>query len=134
MTSEISLARLYALRVFYLVMAVGLGIVDWPEVIHHANGPILGLQTARSLLAGIGLLSLLGLYSPLKMLPLLIFEVTWKIIFLAFYALPLWLAGDVDPASLANIQAVLVVVVFIPMIPWRYVFRTYLACPGERWA
>jgi hypothetical protein len=133
MTTEISLVRLYALRSFYLVMAVGLGMFVWPDVIHHANEPLLAPTTAHSLLAGIGTLAVLGLRYPLRMLPLLIFEVTWKLIFLVFYALPLWRSGDVDAASLANIQAVLVVILFIPTIPWRYVMATYVIGTSERW-
>jgi len=133
MTTDISLARLYALRAGYLLLAVGLGIYDWPEVIHHALGPTLGGATSNSLLAGIGAAAILGLRYPLKMLPLLIFEVTWKAIFLAFYALPLWRADQVDAASLANIQAVLFVIVLIPLIPWRYAIATYVTGPSERW-
>jgi len=133
MTTEISLFRLYALRGFYLFMAVGLGIFIWPDVIHHANEPLLAPTTAHSLLAAIGALAVLGLRYPLRMLPLLIFEVTWKAIFLVFYALPLWLSGEVDAASLDNIQAVMVVILFIPTIPWRYVVATYVMGSGERW-
>jgi len=131
--TELPLWRLHALRACYLIMAVGLGVFVWPVVISHLAAPLLGGATANSLLAGIGALSILGLFHPLRMLPLLLFEVTWKAIFLAFYALPLWRSGSVDEASLANIQAVLVVVIFLPLIPWRHVWATYLASPAERW-
>ena len=133
MAIEISLGRLHALRVFYLVLAVGLGIVVWPAVVDHAPSPLGGSATAQSLLAAIGALAILGLRYPLGMLPLLIFEVTWKAIYLAFYALPLWMAGQVDAASMDNIQSVLVVVLFAPLIPWRYAVATYLTGPPERW-
>ncbi|SRR5579859_74997 len=126
MSTELSVPRLYALRFFYLVVAVGLAIVVWPNVVSHDIGPLTGAATANSLLAAIGLLALLGLRHPVKMLPLLVFEVVWKAIYLAFYALPLWRGGQLDEASLANIQSVLVVVLFVPMIPWRHVVKTYL--------
>jgi len=32
-----------------------------------------------------------------------------------------------------DIKAVLWVVIFIPLIPWRYVFANYLVKHGERW-
>jgi len=126
MNTELSRRRLHALRFFYLVLAVGLAIFDWPQVVSHAQGPLTGAAAANSLLAAISLLSLLGLRHPVRMLPLLVFEVVWKVIYLAFYALPLWRAGQLDEASLANIHSVLVIVLFVPLIPWRYVVRTYI--------
>jgi len=126
MNTELSRPRLHALRFFYLVLAVGLAIFDWPQVIRHAEGPLTGAAAANSLLAAIGLLSLLGLRHPLRMLPLLVFEVVWKAIYLAFYALPLWRTGQLDETSLANVHSVLVIVLFIPLIPWRYVIKTYV--------
>ena len=36
-TREVSLFRLYTLRVAYLIMAAGLGAFIWPDVIHHTN-------------------------------------------------------------------------------------------------
>lgn len=34
--TEVSLARLYALRVGYLLLAVGLAVTMWPIVINHS--------------------------------------------------------------------------------------------------
>lgn len=129
----ISPLRLNLLRAFYLLMAVGLGITIWPSIVDHGLEPALSGPTARSLLAAIGALALLGLRYPLKMLPLLIFELLWKVIFLLSFALPLWRAGQIDPDSLANIQACLMVVILLPILPWRHVLSTYFAAPGERW-
>src|SRR5215469_1728945 len=36
-TSEVSLFRLYSLRLAYFIMAAGLGVYIWPHVIHHSN-------------------------------------------------------------------------------------------------
>ena len=79
-TRELSLFRLYTLRVAYFVMAAGLGAFIWPNVIHHTNefAAAHGIQVA--LLAGLGLTSALGLRYPLQMLPILLFELTWKAI------------------------------------------------------
>lgn len=129
----ISPLRLNLLRAFYLLMAVGLGVTIWPSVVDHGLEPALSGPTTRSLLAALGALSLLGLRYPLKMLPLLIFEMLWKAIFLISFALPLWRAGQIDPGSLANIQACLMVVILLPIIPWRHLAATYFAAPGERW-
>lgn len=131
---EPSLIRLYSLRSGYLLMAVGLGVTVWPSVLDHGLVHEVYPSVARSLLACIGALSLLGLRYPVQMLPLMLFELGWKAIYLISYALPLWQADAVDEDSLANIQACLMVVIFIPLIPWRYVWGTYVVKRSERWA
>jgi hypothetical protein len=131
--SEVSLFRLYTLRASYLVLAVGLGVFIWPTVIHHTNelAAIKGVQIA--LLAGLGATAALGLRYPVKMLPLLLFEMVWKTIYLIAFALPLWSAHQITAAAAEDIQACLMVVIFIPLIPWRYVFAHYVLKPGDRW-
>jgi len=54
-TREVSLFRLYTLRVAYLIMSAGLGVFIWPNVIHRTNefAATHGIQVA--LLAGLGL-------------------------------------------------------------------------------
>jgi hypothetical protein len=132
-TREVSLFRLYTLRVAYLIMSAGLGAFIWPNVIHHTNefAATHGIQVA--LLAGLGLTAALGLRYPLKMLPILLFELTWKAIYLIAFALPLGSAHQINDATAEDIKAVLMVVIFIPLIPWRYVFENYFLKHGDRW-
>ena len=132
-TCEVSLFRLYTLRVAYLIMAAGLGAFIWPNVIHHTNefAAAHGIQVA--LLAGLGLTAALGLRYPLKMLPILLFELTWKAIYLIAFALPLWSAHQINDATAEDIKAVLMVVILIPLIPWPYVFAHYVLKHGDRW-
>jgi len=132
-TPDVSLFRLYTLRVAYLIMSVGLAAFIWPSVIHHTNefAAAHGIQVA--LLAGLGLTAALGLRYPLKMLPVLLFELTWKAIYLIAFALPLWSAHQIDNATAEDIRSVLMVVIFIPLIPWRYVFAHYVLKRGDRW-
>ena len=130
---EVSLFRLYTLRAAYLVMAAGLGVFVWPAVIHHTSafGAAHGVQVA--LLAGLGATAALGIRYPVQMLPVLLFEMVWKAIYLAAFALPLWSAHQITAAVAEDIKAVLMVVIFIPLIPWRYVFAHYVLKPGDRW-
>jgi hypothetical protein len=133
LTPQVSLFRLYTLRVAYFIMAAGLGTFIWPTVLHHSNelGIARGIQFA--LLAGLGLTAALGIRYPLKMLPILIFELTWKAIYLLAFALPLWKANQIDAATADDIKSVLMVVIFLPLIPWKYVFRHYVLQRGDRW-
>ena len=130
---ELSLFRLYALRVFYFVMAGGLGVYIWPAVIHHTSEFAARRGTQVALLAGLGATAALGLRYPVQMLPILLFEVIWKAIYLIAFALPLWSAHQIDAAVAEDVKAVLMVVIFIPLVPWRYVFAHYVLKPGDRW-
>ena len=132
-TREVSLFRLYTLRVAYLIMAAGLGAFIWPNVIHHTNefAAAHGIQVA--LLAGLGLTAALGLRYPLKMLPVLLFELTWMAIYLMAFALPLWTAHEINDSTAEDIKAVLMVVILIPLIPWPYVFAHHVLKHGDRW-
>jgi hypothetical protein len=130
---EVSLVRLYTLRICYLILAVGLGLYMWPSVIHHTADLAITHGIQFSLLAGLGLTAVLGLRYPVQMLPLLLFELIWKTIYLLAFALPLWSAHQVTAAAAEDIRACLMVVIFIPLIPWRYVARHYIMQPGNRW-
>jgi len=114
-------------------MAAGLGAFIWPDVIHHTNefAAARGIQVA--LLAGLGATAALGLRYPVKMLPVLLFELTWKAIYLVAFAWPLWSAHQINQATAEDIKSVLMVVILIPLIPWRYVFAHYVVEPGDRW-
>jgi hypothetical protein len=114
-------------------MSAGLGAFIWPNVIHHTNEFATTHGVQVSLLAGVGLTAALGLRYPLKMLPILLFELTWKAIYLIAFALPLWSAHQINDATAQDIQSVLMVDIFIPLIPWRYVFENYLMRHGDRW-
>jgi hypothetical protein len=98
----VSLFGLYRLRAAYALLVVGLGTSVWPALFHHESWPLTlspwnGIGT--STVAALPLLSLLGLRYPLKMLPLLFFEITWKTIWLLFVALPLWTSHAVIDAA-----------------------------------
>src|SRR5215467_10084189 len=123
---ELSLFRLYTLRAAYFVMAAGLGTFIWPAVIRHTNEFAITRGIQIALLAGLGASAALGLRYPVQMLPVLLFEFTWKAIYLLAFALPLWSAHQINPATADDIKSVLMVVILVPLIPWRYVFSHYV--------
>jgi hypothetical protein len=127
------LIRLYTLRAAYLILALGLGAYIWPAVIHHTASFAVTGGVRHSLLAGLGAAAVLGLRYPVRMLPLLLFEMIWKAIYLIAFAVPLWSSGQISAAAAEDIQACLMVVIFVPLIPWRYVLTEYVLKPGDRW-
>src|SRR5690242_16760290 len=94
--SEISIYRLYLLRAAYLLIVVGLAFMIWPGILsHEANLPHLN-GVVRSLLGAVCLLSIIGIFHPLKMLPLLLFEFVWKSIWLIAFWSPARSAGTLN--------------------------------------
>ena len=129
--TEVSLARLYVLRAMYLLLVIGGGIVFLPQLIGHetsARGVI------PSMLGGVWLLACFGLRYPLQMLPILLFELVWKTIWLIDYGLPQWRAGVNTAVFTEDFKAIAFApVLLILIVPWGYVFRHYLKKPGARW-
>ena len=131
--TEVSLFRLYLLRALYLLIAVGLAFTIWPQLLHHPTPWPLWHGVGCSLLGTMAILAAVGLRYPLKMLPVLFFELIWKSIWLILVALPLWSSGQMDADNLETTQNCLMGVIVPLVIPWRYVFANYLNMRGDRW-
>jgi hypothetical protein len=130
---EVSAIRLWVMRAMYLFMAVGIGNMIWPLIIDHSSTLPRMTGVAWALLGTIGLLAVIGLRYPLRMIPLLLFELTWKVIWLAAFAAPRWLDGTVDAAMQTSIIETGVGLILLFVIPWRYVWANYVARPGDPW-
>lgn len=132
--SEVSTWRLALLRGMYLLMAVGLGITVWPWIIAPSD-PVANQGTViRALLGALAVGSLWGLRYPLKMLPLLLFELLWKLIWVVAFALRMWLATGLDGYASQTLFACMLGVVLVPLVmPWGYVFKHYIRAAAEPW-
>lgn len=130
---EVSTARLYALRGVYLLIAAGLGATIWPLLLDPARTPDHMRGVVWAMLAAVSLLALLGIRYPLKMLPVLFFELTWKTLWLLLVALPLWRSGQLDAASAETIRDCIPMVILLAVIPWPWVLRHYLRAPADPW-
>jgi hypothetical protein len=124
--------RLNVMRVGYLVMGVGLAVTKWPELVHHEPWELMR-GTVVTMLVTMSVLALLGLRYPQRMLPILLFEVGWKLAWLGLVAAPLWADNNLTGATREQTGAVLWVVIIIVVIPWRHVIRQFVLAPGERW-
>jgi hypothetical protein len=130
----VSPLRLYVMRAMYLLIAVGLAIMIWPLLllatpeVEHMRGVV------WSLLGAVGLLAVLGIRYPLQMLPLLLFELVWKTIWILAIGLPLRLAGELEGGNAQTwIDCVSGVVLCLVAIPWGYVFDRYVRRAGDPW-
>lgn len=127
---EVSLFRLYVLRAMYGVLVVGLGAMIVPVILNHE---LTSRGVIPSLLGAVWLLAFLGLRYPLAMLPLLLFELAWKAIWMLAYGLPQWSAGRYPPTFAEDSFNIAFGAVLLFVIPWGYVWRHYVQRPGARW-
>ena len=131
---ELSTTRLNVLRATYLVIALAMGAQIWPLILNHPANVEHMRGVTRAFLGALTLLSLLGARYPVKMLPLMLFELAWKTIWVAAFGVPLWLTHQLDSATAETMQACLMGVVLVPLVlPWGYVIRHYFREPGDRW-
>lgn len=130
--AELSLARLHLMRAGYLLMGVGLVLVKWP-LLPDAHTLPLYEGVTLCLLVAMSLLAFLGLRYPVRLLPVLLFESAWKLLWLSLVALPKAAAGSLDVATTDTVFSCFLVVLIIVVIPWRYMWRTYVRAPGDRW-
>lgn len=132
--TEVSLFRLYLMRAYYLVIVVGLTLTQWTAIISHQSSMSHMRGVVACMLGAVAVLSALGIRYPLKMIPVLLFELVWKTIWLLAFALPLYNAGQLDAAHSESVFDCLLGVILTPLvIPWKYVWKQYIVMPAERW-
>src|SRR5580698_1317526 len=91
--------HLYLLRLVYVLMFFVLGKTSWTHVLTHQgawepqNAMAWCVWTAFATLAGI------GIFRPLKMLPILLLEIFYKVLWLILVAYPLWSKGALQGSS-----------------------------------
>ena len=132
--TEVSTFRLYALRAMYAFMAMELALTRWPEILNPPPGLSNAGTVVGMFLGALSLLAVVGIRYPVKMLPLLFFELLWKVMWVVGWGFPLWSAQQLTPESERTLVSCLVGVVLVPLaVSWGHVFRQYVRAPGDRW-
>ncbi|MEO0419987.1 MAG: hypothetical protein AAF249_14070 [Pseudomonadota bacterium] len=125
--------RVVALRVVYLLIILGLSSFVWQQLLFEAAELATMTGVAKAMMAALVILCLFGLRYPLDMLPVLIFELLWKMIWMLLIALPAWL-GDRWTDSLQTLFFECVgVVIPLVLIPWRYAWARWVTRSSEAW-
>jgi hypothetical protein len=129
----LSTRRLNVLRFGYAFLGVGLAIVKWPVLIQDARSLPVMEGVVTCLLTAMSLLAFLGLRYPVRMLPILLFEVTWKVIWVAAVAIPHLVSDDLNAEGREVLFSCSFLVIIIAVIPWRYTWKRYVRTPGDAW-
>ena len=119
------------LRLFYFLMAAFVGTDAWRALLTH-QGPWDHVRAvAWCAWAAYPTLSVLGLIHPLRMLPIILFVIFYKTLWLAVVAYPLWHAGTLASSPANEMAHVFIwIFVLIAVVPWGYVWRTFVRWPN----
>jgi len=127
-----STLRLTLLRGCYAVLVVGLSLRYGPVFVDGLHNLPRMDGVVVALLSTMGILAVAGLFSPIRMLPLLVFEIGWKLLWVITVALPKGVDGVLDQDTLATLFNCAVALPFVAIVPWRFVFATYVGST-EAW-
>jgi hypothetical protein len=124
--------QIHLLRLLFVLVIVFVGSDSWSAIFNH-QGPWDHVKAvAVCVWAAYSTLSILGLINPLRMLPIVLFEIFYKSIWLVIVAYPLWstnsLAGS--PAE-AMTHAFLWLPLPLLAVPWGYTIKTYFRFPPK---
>ncbi|MGH9933333.1 MAG: hypothetical protein ACREA9_29465 [Pyrinomonadaceae bacterium] len=119
--------NIYLLRLLYFLMFAFVGFDSWKTIITH-QGPWDHVRAvAWCVWAAYTTLSVLGLIHPLKMLPIVLFMIFYKTLWLIVVAYPLWRANALAGSPADEMAHVFIGAPFVALIvPWKYVFQNYV--------
>jgi hypothetical protein len=119
--------NIYLLRLLYFLMFVGVAFEAWGTIINHQGPWDHTRAVAWCVWAAYPTLSIFGLLRPLKWLPIVIFMIFYKTLWVVVVAYPLWRAGALAGSPAEEMAHVFVWAPVIALIvPWVYVFKNYV--------
>ena len=130
MEKEIGKVRLYGMRIVFFLTFIGLAPNTWQELLSPDKtwDPFYGV--AVSFWAALSVLAVVGMLYPIKMLPLLLLQMFYKLIWLLGVGYPLWqeglLIGAAEGLAFANGVGV---ILDILVIPWFFIASKYFYKP-----
>jgi hypothetical protein len=124
--------NMYLLRLLFLLVILFVGSDSWSGVVKH-QGPWDPVRAAAVCMwAAFSGLAILALINPLRWLPIVAFEIFYKIIWLVRVAYPLWSTSQLAGSPAAEMAfAFYFVLLPIVAMPWGYFFENYVG-PRKR--
>src|SRR6266404_7635076 len=119
--------NIYLLRMMYFLMAALVATSTWRRIFTHEGlwdnyqAMSVCVWTAYTTLA------FFGLFRPLRWLPIVIFMIFYKTLWLIVVAYPLWRAGALAGSPADEMAHIFVwAPVLALVVPWVYVFKNYV--------
>jgi hypothetical protein len=123
----VPLINIYLLKLLFTLMFLFLTYTSWTHIIHHTGPWDPANSAAWFMWVSFGVIAVIGIRRPLKMLPIVLFEIVYKTAWLIVVAYPLYQRNELTgtPAEGMAHNFMLVILPIVAM-PWRYFFRTYI--------
>ena len=116
----------WQLRLMFLLIFLFLGYDSRTTLLMHQGTWNHVRVAALCMWGSFALLSIAGVFYPLKMVPLVAFEILYKSAWLILFAYPAWKAHELTGPAAEMTRDFLGVLWAIVAMPWRYALRTYV--------
>ncbi|MFM6344212.1 MAG: hypothetical protein ACKPFK_03565, partial [Dolichospermum sp.] len=112
---------------FYTLMFAVMGYSAWSHIFSNKGSWEPVNAVTWCVWAAYATISFIGIYNTLKMLPIMLFMIFYKTIWLIVVAYPLWKTNTLIGSPNEELTFIFIWV-FIPAIffPWKYSYRHYL--------
>jgi hypothetical protein len=119
--------NIYILRLMFFLMIVFLGKASWTHILTFKGTWNPEDAMAWCIWGSYSVLAILGIIHPLKMLPIVMLEIFYKLLWLIIVAYPLWKSNQLTGSSAEGMtNAFLWVLLPIVAMPWKYFFKKYI--------
>jgi hypothetical protein len=119
--------NIYILRLMFFLMIVFLGKASWTHILTFKGTWNPEDAMAWCIWGSYSVLAILGIIHPLKMLPIVMLEIFYKLLWLIIVAYPLWKSNQLTGSSAEGMtNAFLWVLLPIVAMPWKNFFRKYV--------
>ena len=127
--------NIYLLRLLFILMFLVVGKSAWTHLLTFQGSSSPAESAAWCVWASYSVLSVIGIIRPLKMLPIVLLEILYKVLWLILVAYPLWSTNQLvgSPAEKMTYTFLWVALPIIAM-PWKYAFENYIFKPKKNTA
>lgn len=119
--------NIYLLRGLYFLMLAFMSVDAWKMIFTNEGSLERFRAIAICVWAAYGTLSVFGLFKPLKWLPIVLFMIFYKTLWLIVVAYPLWRANELTGSPSEEMANIFIAAPFLILIvPWKYVIENYV--------
>lgn len=119
--------NIYAMRAIYVLMATVLAFDVWSYILTSDQPWEPGEAMNWSVWAAFSVFAAIGIFRTVQMIPILLLEIVYKVIWLVLVALPLGQTGQLSADTTDGmIFPFALVILPVVAIPWGYVISRYV--------
>lgn len=130
--TSVSVWRCNALRIIYFLIFAAQSSFVWQQLFFESSDWPAMTGVAKSMMAAMALLCLLGMRYPLQMLPLLLWETLWKSIWILVIALPAFGSNQWPELETTFYETIGIVILYF-ILPWNYIWSRFFRQVTEPW-